>query len=180
MRTERRKATWGGLLATLALASLIVLGSNQLDHFDVALLGYTFATLFAAFGITYRWVMWLQRPPTAMYWRRGGQLLLRRRRIRPSWSPPASASSHRFRRQSLHLAARPAARGRALAHHVGLRQRLRHHLSAGLRLDSLRDGPRRSDALPRPRFRLSRGRVRHRTRCSASSSFTVSFGPPFW
>jgi hypothetical protein len=78
MTAEQRKATCSGLLATLALASLIVLGSNRLVHFDVALLGYTFATLFAAFGITYRWVIWLQRPPTAMYWRRGGQLLLRR------------------------------------------------------------------------------------------------------
>jgi tellurite resistance protein TehA-like permease len=30
-----------------------------------------FATLFAAFGITYRYAMWIQRPPTRMYWRRG-------------------------------------------------------------------------------------------------------------
>jgi hypothetical protein len=78
MTAEQRKATCSGLAATLILAALIVLGSNRLVHFDVALLGYTFATLFAAFGITYRWVIWLQRPPTAMYWRRGGQLLLRR------------------------------------------------------------------------------------------------------
>jgi hypothetical protein len=78
MTAERRKATWAGLLATLALASAIVLGSRSLSRFDVALLGYTFATLFATFGITYRWVMWLQRPPTALYWRRGGRLLLHR------------------------------------------------------------------------------------------------------
>jgi hypothetical protein len=77
MSPERRKATCWGLLATLTLAGLIVLGSRNLARFDVALLGYTFATLFAMFAITYRWVMWLQRPPTAMYWRRGGQLLLR-------------------------------------------------------------------------------------------------------
>ena len=42
-------------------------------HFDAALVGYTFASLFAAFGITYRYAMWLQRPPTKMYWRRGWQ-----------------------------------------------------------------------------------------------------------
>src|SRR5690606_39206164 len=30
--------------------------------------------LFAAFGITYRYSMWLQRPPTRMYWRRGWQI----------------------------------------------------------------------------------------------------------
>jgi hypothetical protein len=33
--------------------------------------GYTFATLFAAFGITYRYARWLQRPPTWRYWVRG-------------------------------------------------------------------------------------------------------------
>jgi hypothetical protein len=77
MARERQKATCAGLTAALALAMLVVLGSGNLDRFDAALLGYTFATLFAAFGVTYRWVMWLQRPPTALYWRRGGQLLLR-------------------------------------------------------------------------------------------------------
>jgi hypothetical protein len=30
------------------------------------------------FGITYRYAMWLQRPPTRMYWRRGWQAFLRR------------------------------------------------------------------------------------------------------
>jgi hypothetical protein len=75
MTPERKRATCWGLLAALGLAGLIVLGSRNLTRFDLALLGYTFATLFAAFGITYRWVMWLQRPPTAMYWRRGWKLL---------------------------------------------------------------------------------------------------------
>jgi hypothetical protein len=60
------------------LAALIVLGSRNLVHFDTALLCYAFATLFAAFGITYRWVMWLQRPPTATYFKRGVQILIRR------------------------------------------------------------------------------------------------------
>jgi catechol 2,3-dioxygenase-like lactoylglutathione lyase family enzyme len=36
----------------------------DLANFDAALVGYTFATLFATFGITYRYAMWLQRPPT--------------------------------------------------------------------------------------------------------------------
>ena len=59
---------------TLTVALLIVLGSRNLAHFDAALVGYTFAILFAAFGITYRYAMWLQRPPTALYWRRGWQV----------------------------------------------------------------------------------------------------------
>jgi hypothetical protein len=61
------------------LAILVVLGSRDLVHFDAALVGYTFATLFAAFGIAYRYAMWLQRPPTALYWRRGWQLFFRPR-----------------------------------------------------------------------------------------------------
>src|SRR5262249_17952195 len=46
------------------------------NHFDAALVGYTFATLFATFGITYRYAMWLQRPPTRLYWRRGWSVFL--------------------------------------------------------------------------------------------------------
>jgi hypothetical protein len=52
------------------------MGSRGLEHFDAALVGYTFATLFATFGITYRYAMWLQRPPTRMYWRRGWHVFL--------------------------------------------------------------------------------------------------------
>jgi hypothetical protein len=68
-------AAWG-LLVTVILGGLIVLGSRNLNHFDAALVGYTFATLFAAFGITYRYAMWLRRPPTRMYWRRGWSVFL--------------------------------------------------------------------------------------------------------
>jgi hypothetical protein len=78
MTPARRCATLVGLSATLTLAALLVAGSGSLVRFDAALVCYTFATLFAAFGVTYRWVMWLQRPPTAMYWKRGGQLLWRK------------------------------------------------------------------------------------------------------
>jgi hypothetical protein len=76
---ERVKAAAWGVLFTGALAVLVVLGSRTLDHFDAALVGYTFAVLFATFAITYRYAMWLQRPPTAMYWKRGWQVFFRRR-----------------------------------------------------------------------------------------------------
>jgi hypothetical protein len=72
-RERLTAGVWGVLVAGL-LAVLIVLGSRNLQHFDAALVGYTFATLFAAFGITYRYAMWLQRPPTRLYWRRGWQV----------------------------------------------------------------------------------------------------------
>ena len=81
IKPELAKAVASGLLSVTILAGLIVLGSRNLSHFDAALVGYTFAVLFAAFGITYRYSMWLQRPPTALYWKRGWQVFFRRGRI---------------------------------------------------------------------------------------------------
>lgn len=72
------KASLSGLAAAAVLAGLIVLGSRNLQHFDAALVAYTFATLFATFAIVYRYAMWLQRPPTRLYWRRGWQVFLAR------------------------------------------------------------------------------------------------------
>lgn len=74
-RGRVRASVWG-IITTTLLAALIVLGSRNLAHFDAALVGYTFASLFSTFGITYRFVMWLQRPPTRMYWRRGWRAFL--------------------------------------------------------------------------------------------------------
>ena len=68
---ERVRAGAWAVLVAAGLAAAIVVGSRNLQHFDAALVGYTFATLFAAFGISYRYAMWLNRPPTRMYWRRG-------------------------------------------------------------------------------------------------------------
>jgi hypothetical protein len=78
MKREVVKATAWGVVVTLLLASLIVLGSRNLSHFDAALVAYTFAVLFATFGLTYRYAMWLQRPPTALYWTRGWQVFFKR------------------------------------------------------------------------------------------------------
>lgn len=76
MRRETLIAVLTGALVTALLAALIVLGSRRLSHFDAALVGYTFASLFAAFGIAYRYAIWLQRPPTWLYFKRGWQLFL--------------------------------------------------------------------------------------------------------
>jgi nitrate/nitrite transporter NarK len=70
-RVDRVSAAAWAVLVTLILGAAVVVGSRNLQHFDAALVGYTFATLFAAFGITYRYAMWLGRPPTRMYWNRG-------------------------------------------------------------------------------------------------------------
>jgi NNP family nitrate/nitrite transporter-like MFS transporter len=78
---ERVRAGAWATLVMAGLAALIVVGSRNLQHFDAALVGYTFATLFAAFGISYRYAMWLNRPPTRMYWRRGWQAFFSRRAL---------------------------------------------------------------------------------------------------
>lgn len=76
-REAARAGAWG-VGVTLVVAALVVVGSRNLAHFDAALVAYTFSVLFATFGLTYRYAMWLQRPPTAMYWRRGWQAFFRR------------------------------------------------------------------------------------------------------
>ncbi len=78
MKRETGHAIGWATLVTALLAGLIVVGSRNLTHFDAALVAYTFATLFAIGGITYRYALWLQRPPTALYWRRGWQVFFRR------------------------------------------------------------------------------------------------------
>jgi len=78
MRREVRIATGWGIGVTLGLSALILIGSRNLAHFDAALIAYTAAVIFATFGLTYRYVMWLQRPPTAFYWRRGWQTFFSR------------------------------------------------------------------------------------------------------
>src|SRR5678816_1922219 len=75
---ENVKAFGNAFLFTAILVALIVIGSRQLSHFDAALVAYTFAALFAVFGLTYRYAIWLQRPPTAMYWKRGWEVFLQR------------------------------------------------------------------------------------------------------
>lgn len=82
-RAEFREAAgpiFWGFAVTAVLGGLIVLGSRNLAHFDAALVAYTFSVLFATFGLTYRYAMWLKRPPTDFYWRRGWQVFFRRGR----------------------------------------------------------------------------------------------------
>ncbi len=74
-----RSAVWGAA-AMLLLGILILVGSRNLAHFDAALVAYTSSILFATFGLTYRYAMWLSRPPTALYWRRGWQAFWQRGR----------------------------------------------------------------------------------------------------
>ncbi|MBK8598281.1 MAG: MFS transporter [Holophagales bacterium] len=79
LSTLNIRALGWALLASALLAASVVAGSRNLQNFDGALAAYLFATLFAAFGIVYRYAVWLQRPPTRLYWRAGWRLLFSRR-----------------------------------------------------------------------------------------------------
>lgn len=71
-----RAAFWGLLLAALVVAGIWA-GSRGFRDFDPALVSYAGASVFAAFGLGYRYAMWLRRPPTRLYWRRGWRLFAR-------------------------------------------------------------------------------------------------------
>jgi hypothetical protein len=75
---EVRRAVIRGIVAVVLLGILILIGSRNLAHFDAALVAYTFSIVFATFGLTYRYSMWLSRPPTELYWRRGWAAFARR------------------------------------------------------------------------------------------------------
>jgi len=85
VRSERNggvaRATVVGLLVAMLVVVAIYFGSRRLRDFDTALVPYAGASVFSAFGLGYRYAIWLQRPPTRMYWRRGWLLFLSPRRI---------------------------------------------------------------------------------------------------
>lgn len=64
LRTLNLKALTAAGIATLLLVFAVIAGSRNLQNFDGALVAYLFGTIFATFGITYRYAVWLQRPPT--------------------------------------------------------------------------------------------------------------------
>ncbi|HVW85625.1 MAG TPA: nitrate/nitrite transporter, partial [Bryobacteraceae bacterium] len=68
-----RAAAWATLF-TLLLIAAIVVGSRNLENFDPALVIYTFSIIFATWGVVYHYNVWLDKPPTRMYWRRGWEL----------------------------------------------------------------------------------------------------------
>jgi hypothetical protein len=75
-----RALFWGLFWAAVVVLG-IYFGSRKLKDFDVALVSYAGASVFSAFGLGYRYSMWLARPPTRLYWRRTWHLFLRPRRL---------------------------------------------------------------------------------------------------
>lgn len=70
---QLRAGAWATGVTGLLVASIVV-GSRTLQNFDAALVVYTFAVIFAAWGVAYHYAVWLQKPPTRMYWRRGWEI----------------------------------------------------------------------------------------------------------
>jgi hypothetical protein len=75
-----RATAWGLFTAALVLAG-IYFGSRRLRDFDAALVPYAGASVFSAFGLGYRYSMWLTKPPTRLYWWRGWRLFFAPSRV---------------------------------------------------------------------------------------------------
>jgi hypothetical protein len=75
---DYRNPTILGIAASVFLTLLVILGSRFLLHFDSALFGYAIASVIAFGAIFFRYALWLQRPATRAYWKRGWQLYLQR------------------------------------------------------------------------------------------------------
>ena len=74
---DRLRAGVTATLFTGLLVAAIVVGSRNLQNFDPALVIYTFAIIFATWGVVYHYRVWLDKPPTRVYWERGWQLFWR-------------------------------------------------------------------------------------------------------
>ena len=75
---DYRNPTIVAVLASAFLTLLVIVGSRFLLHYDSALFGYTIASIVAFGAIVFRYALWLQRPATRAYWKRGWQLYLQR------------------------------------------------------------------------------------------------------
>ncbi|MBS1841558.1 MAG: MFS transporter [Acidobacteria bacterium] len=71
---DRIRAGVTATFFTGLLVAAIVVGSRNLQNFDAALVIYTFATVFATWGVVYHYRVWIGKPPTRVYWKRGWQL----------------------------------------------------------------------------------------------------------
>jgi NNP family nitrate/nitrite transporter-like MFS transporter len=72
-----RAAAWATMWTGVLVAAIVV-GSRNLQNFDPALVIYTFAVIFATWGVVYHYSVWLDKPPTRVYWERGLQIFRER------------------------------------------------------------------------------------------------------
>ena len=87
-RQRLRAGAWATLWAGLLVAAIVV-GSRNLENFDPALVIYTFAVVFASWGVVYHYNVWIDKPPTRVYWDRGWQIVREQGLL---WSLPRLAA----------------------------------------------------------------------------------------
>ena len=88
-QTNHRPAVLMALAASAGLTVLIIVGSRNLEHYDAALFGYTVASVVAFGAVVFRYAIWLQRPATRVYWRRGWKLFRDRKNLLANTSSAA-------------------------------------------------------------------------------------------
>jgi hypothetical protein len=74
--SQRTIAVVAGIVAAAVLVLLIWLGSRGFRWFDATLIGYAVASIFSLAAVTYKYMFWLMRPQTGLYFKRGWQLFL--------------------------------------------------------------------------------------------------------
>lgn len=84
-KTFNTKALLMSILVSVLIIVFVFYGSRKLQNFDAALVTYLFGTVFAFFGIVYRYSVWLQRPPTWMYFKRSLQFLFTGKIVSHLW-----------------------------------------------------------------------------------------------
>ncbi len=93
LRDRVRAGGWATFWTAL-LVSAIIGGSRNLQNFDPALVIYTFAVIFAAWGVVYHYNVWIDKPPTRLFWDRGWQLFRKRGILRSAFGTAKVATTH--------------------------------------------------------------------------------------
>ncbi len=133
-RSVTTRATLAGVIVSALLILAIVLGSRMLRNFDSALLPYAVATVFLAFGVAYRYTVWISAPGARRLFKQGWRSLFSMENFRraPTALPRMIATYLGF--QKFLGALFPCPLGRPPAHLLGLRPRRPDHLPAHLGL----------------------------------------------
>jgi MFS transporter, NNP family, nitrate/nitrite transporter len=88
-----RAGAWATLWTVLLVAAIVV-GSRNLQNFDPALVIYTFAVVFATWGVVCHYNVWLEKPPTRLYWDRGWELFRRGGLVRSLFQVAGFTATH--------------------------------------------------------------------------------------
>jgi NNP family nitrate/nitrite transporter-like MFS transporter len=95
-RAEQLRAGAWATMVTGLLAAAIYVGSRNLQNFDPALVIYTFAVVFATWGIVYHYAVWLDKPPTRRFFERTFELMRREGAFRSASIVGRALGTHVF------------------------------------------------------------------------------------